>query len=202
MTNRVVMVYDGTKLHRPLLAGETLTDDAGVAYGTGTATLPIAEADVTNLVSDLAGKAATSHTHAGADITSGTVAIARIPTGTTGTTVPFGNDARFSDARTPLAHTHDAADIASGTIAIARIPTGTTGTTVPFGNDARFSDARTPLAHTHPESDIINLVTDLAAKVPTTRQVLAGGGLFGGGTLASDVTVASSFARECCLAGL
>lgn len=32
------------------------------------------------------------------------VPIAQIPTGATGTTVPFGNDARFTDARTPTAH--------------------------------------------------------------------------------------------------
>ena len=32
------------------------------------------------------------------------VPIAQIPTGQTGTTVPLGNDARFSDARTPVAH--------------------------------------------------------------------------------------------------
>lgn len=48
---------------------------------------------------------------AGAQITSGTVNIARIPTGATGATVPFGNDARFTDARTPTAH---AASHASG----------------------------------------------------------------------------------------
>jgi hypothetical protein len=50
-----------------------------------------AEADVTNLVPDLAGKAATVHAHAAADVTSGTFAIARIPTGTTGSTVSLGN---------------------------------------------------------------------------------------------------------------
>jgi hypothetical protein len=50
------------------------------------------------------GAAATAHSHAAADITSGTLAIARIPTGTTSTTVPLGNDSRFSDARTPTAH--------------------------------------------------------------------------------------------------
>jgi hypothetical protein len=38
------------------------------------------------------------------DITSGTFAIGQIPTGTTSTTVPLGNDARLSDARTPTAH--------------------------------------------------------------------------------------------------
>jgi hypothetical protein len=39
----------------------------------------------------LDGKAATSHTHAATDITSGTLAIARIPTGTTSSTVALGN---------------------------------------------------------------------------------------------------------------
>jgi hypothetical protein len=41
-----------------------------------------AQADVTNLVTDLAGKAAASHTHAASDIASGTVATARLGTGT------------------------------------------------------------------------------------------------------------------------
>ena len=50
-----------------------------------------AQSTVTNLVSDLAGKAASSHTHAAADVTSGTFAIGQIPTGTTGTTVALGN---------------------------------------------------------------------------------------------------------------
>jgi hypothetical protein len=36
-----------------------------------------------------------------AQITSGVFDIARIPTGATGTTVPFGNDSRLSDSRTP-----------------------------------------------------------------------------------------------------
>ena len=44
--------------------------------------------------SDLTGTLPT-HTHAAADTTSGQFAIARIPTGTTGTTVAIGNDSRF-----------------------------------------------------------------------------------------------------------
>jgi hypothetical protein len=132
------------------------------SHATGQAD-PIAPADI--------GASAVGHAHAGADITSGTVNIARIPTGTTGSTVPFGNDARFTDARTPTAHAsthasggtdvvtpaaigaaatshvHSGADITTGTVPIGRIPTGTTGSTVPFGNDSRFTDARTPTAH-------------------------------------------------------
>jgi hypothetical protein len=52
-----------------------------------------------------------THTHAAADITTGTLAIARIPTGTTSSTVCIGNDSRLSDARTPTAHTHAIADV-------------------------------------------------------------------------------------------
>lgn len=44
------------------------------------------------------------------------------------------NDARLSDARTPVTHSHAAADI--------------TGTAV-LTSDARLSDARTPTTHTH-----------------------------------------------------
>jgi hypothetical protein len=44
--------------------------------------IAIAESQVTNLVSDLAGKAASSHTHAAGDIVSGQLAIARGGTGT------------------------------------------------------------------------------------------------------------------------
>jgi major tropism determinant Mtd-like protein/tail-like repeat protein len=50
-----------------------------------------AESDVTNLVTDLAGKAASSHTHAASDVNSGILAIGRIPTGTSGSTVALGN---------------------------------------------------------------------------------------------------------------
>jgi len=46
------------------------------------------------------------HSHSAADITSGTLGIARIPTGTTSSTVCIGNDGRLSDARTPTSHTH------------------------------------------------------------------------------------------------
>jgi hypothetical protein len=65
----------------------------------------------------LAGKAATVHVHAAGDITSGTLDIARIPTGTTSTTVCIGNDSRLSDARTPTAH--KASHATGGTDALA-----------------------------------------------------------------------------------
>lgn len=44
------------------------------------------------------GAAATAHVHAGADLTSGTVPIARIPTGTTSVTVATGDKGLLSTA--------------------------------------------------------------------------------------------------------
>lgn len=43
------------------------------------------------------------------------------------------------------------------------------------------------------ESKITNLVSDLAAKTPTTRQIIAGTGLTGGGDLSADRTLAVTY---------
>jgi len=48
-------------------------------------------------------------------------------------------------------------------------------------------------SHTHAESDVTGLVSDLAGKVPTSRQVSAGTGLSGGGDLTADRSLAVSF---------
>lgn len=53
----------------------------------------------------------TSHVHAGTDVTTGTVAYARLPVGTTASTVAAGDDTRLTNSRTPVAH---AASHASG----------------------------------------------------------------------------------------
>jgi hypothetical protein len=65
-----------------------------------------------------------------ADITTGTVNIARLPTGTTSTTVAVGNDSRFSDARTPTAHAASHQDGGTDELALdgSQITTGTVGT--------------------------------------------------------------------------
>lgn len=100
-----------------------------------------------------AGIAPTVHTHAASDVTSGTFNIARIPTGTSASTVALGSHTHaaaditsgiLNIARIPTGilgtevalgnHTHDAAAIVSGTFPVARIPTGTSGTTVSLGN--------------------------------------------------------------------
>lgn len=83
----------------------------------------VPQSEIDGLTTALSGKASTSHVHAGADISSGTVAYARLPVGTAASTVAAGNDSRFTDARTPTSHVHAGADITTGTIDVARLPT-------------------------------------------------------------------------------
>lgn len=120
----VAVAYGGT--------GATTAADAranlGIVDGGGkipVAFLPVATAnaigavrigsgvsiDGDGIISVSTSYAAASHTHAASAINSGTLDIARIPTGTSATTVCIGNDARLSDARTPLSHTHAPADV-------------------------------------------------------------------------------------------
>ena len=105
-------------------------------------------ADVVNLQTTLNSKASVLHTHDATDVTSGTFAIARIPTGTTNTTVSLGN------------HTHGNITSAGTVGAAANLPlitttggivtTGTFGSTANTfcqGNDSRLTDSRNPLSH-------------------------------------------------------
>jgi hypothetical protein len=91
----------------------------------------------------------------------------------------------------------------TGTIAASF---GTTAGTICQGNDARLSGGGgVPAAHaashtavgtdplTLSQSQITDLGTALAAKVATTRQVLAGTGMGGGGALSADVTLNVSY---------
>ena len=81
-----------------------------VATWNGTAWVPQTTDPGVTSYNDLTDKPSTfppaTHTHSAAEITSGTLALARIPTGTTSSTVALGNDSRFSDARTPTSHVH------------------------------------------------------------------------------------------------
>jgi hypothetical protein len=102
-------------------------------------------------------RAPLAHTHAAADVTSGTFAIGRLPVAASGvssaTDVVRADDARLSDARTPAAHNQSATTITTGTLDIARLPVAASGvssaTLVPRADDSRLSDARAPTAHNH-----------------------------------------------------
>lgn len=81
------------------------------------------------------GASATGHVHAGADVTTGTVAFARLPSGTSSSTVAIG-DHNHSTIYAAISHVHAGADITSGTVAFARLPTGTSSSTVAIGDHA------------------------------------------------------------------
>jgi len=111
-----------------------------------------------------------AHTHNASDINVGTLAISRIPTGTTNTTVSLGNHTHTPAQLGAAAatHTHNANDVNAGVLNIARIPTGTTNATVSLGNHthtlAQLGAAAA--SHTHSANDI-NAGTLNIARIPT-----------------------------------
>jgi hypothetical protein len=100
----------------------------------------------------------------------------------------------------------------SGTIAADFSADGVaTAGKITQATDSRLSNARTPTTHasTHgtagsdpipagglAQSQILNLTSDLAGKVGTSRSVLAGTGLTGGGNLSADVTITADIATS------
>jgi hypothetical protein len=132
----------------------------------------------TDLDTALSGKAATSHTHAWADITSG------VPT-----------------TFTPSAHTHAAADVTSGTFDSARIPTlalnklsNISGSRL-VGNAGIGSAAPGQISVAAPLA--LNSSTntlEITGVAVDTVQMIAGTGLTGGGTISANRTFAVDFA--------
>lgn len=78
----------------------------------------LAEGDIANLTTDLAGKASTTHTHAASDINSGTIAAARLGSGTANNTTYLRGDGTWA---TPAGGSSDASSINGVTV------TGTPG---------------------------------------------------------------------------
>lgn len=70
------------------------------------------------------------------------------------------------------------------------------GTGASTASDARTNLGAAASSHGHAQSDITGLVAALAAKVETSRQISAGTGLTGGGTLAADRTISANIASQ------
>lgn len=143
----------------------TPTAHAASHASVGSDPLTLAESQVTGLVADLAAKALnTRQILAGTGLTGGgdltadrtlTVDFAGAGVTTAGKVVN-ANDARLSDARTPLAHNHAGSEITSGTVAYARLPVGTTASTVAAGDDSRITGAAQKASNL---SDLANVAT-------------------------------------------
>ena len=115
--------------------------------------------------------------------------------GTTSGTVTEGNDARLSDARTPVSHIHGNISNAGAIGTTANLPiitttsgvltTGSFGTaanTFCQGNDGRLSDARTPVSHVHGNiSNAGAIGTTANLPIITTTSGVLTAGAFGTG---------------------
>lgn len=125
----------------------------------------------------LAGKAPTSHQHSAVDLNAGTLDIARLPVGTSGTTVAAGDDSRITGAVPNTRSVSAGTGLTGGgnltTNRTLAVVYGTTAGTVAQGNDARLSDTRTPTDNTVGTAKIVDgavTVAKLAAEVGTTIQ--------------------------------
>ena len=111
-----------------------------------------------------AGWTAWEYTNRADSIRSGVFDIARIPTGTTATTVALGNHNHTAAqvGAAAVTHNHNADNINAGTLALARIPTGTGATQVALGNHTHGAAATQAVAN--------NLTTSAAGSVLDARQ--------------------------------
>lgn len=161
--------------------------------------------DITSLQSALDSKAASTHTHSATDINAGTMATARLGSGTannsvflrgdsTWAAVTWGNLSGVPSSFTPSAHTHPASDITSGTMATARLGSGTANNTVFLRGDSTWAQVAysnlsgvpstfAPSAHTHPWTDITSRPTTLSGygitdAVPSSRTITINGTAF------------------------
>jgi hypothetical protein len=102
--------------------------------------------DTTGLQPALDGKAETSHTHAATDITSGTLALARIPTGTTSSTVALGNHEHGNITNAGAIGTTATLPIITGTSGVLQAGSfGTTEGTFAQGNHTHTTLSMTTL---------------------------------------------------------
>lgn len=153
-----------------------------------------------NNLSDVANPA-TSRTNLGL----GTAAVAN--TGVGATNVILGNDARLTDARTPTAHASTHASAGSDPVTLAQSQITNLATDLaakqPLDSDLTAIAGLTPSVSDFMQfkgaawanRTIAQVKTDLAytaadvSAVPTTRQVIAGTAMSGGGALSADITM-------------
>lgn len=129
---------------------------------------------------EIVGFAAGGTTTDASELTTGTLAFARLPIGTTSTTVPAGNDSRLSDARTPTAHKTSHATGGSDALApsdIGAVPTSylDTDAALAAASDSKvatqkavkaYVDARFPIHRSATTTRRISTTGPFAAAAP------------------------------------
>lgn len=132
-----------------------------------------AQSDITNLTTDLAGKASSSHTHAQSDITNLTTDLAGKANSSHSHAISDVTGLQTAlDGKASSSHTHSLSAITdAGTAASHNVPaTGDAASgEVVKGNDSRLSDARTPTTHSHAISDVTGLQTALDGKASSSH---------------------------------
>ena len=219
-TGIAVTVNDPGDTITVAVSGLTAGDVGADPAGTAASAVAAHSADTTGVhgIADTAALVLTSdsrlsdartplaHVHSGSDITTGTVATARLNVGTTAGTVAAGDDSRFTDARTPTAHaaTHenggadelalDASQVTTGTVATARLGSGTPDSTTYLRGDGTWTvPPSAPVTSVNSETGAVVLDAADVGAVPTSRTVTAGTGLTGGGDLTADRTFAVTY---------
>lgn len=143
--------------------------------------------------------AAASHAHAAADITSGTIATARLPvySGSTPGIVPTnpGGTGKYLD-QTGAFSVPPGGGAANAAALPSTAFTGIEATNVQAALE-EIAAERASLSHGHTSTEISHgggsVATALDARVPTSRQVTASGaGLSGGGTLSGDISFSNT----------
>lgn len=129
-----------------------------------------AQSDITNLVTDLAGKASTTHTHAQSDVTGLVTALSnKVETSllgaVSGVATLDGTGKVPSAQLPPMGGTGDMLQSVYDTNNNGIVDAAEA---VPWSGITSKPSTFTPSTHTHAQSDVTNLVTDLAAKVNTS----------------------------------
>ena len=131
-------------------------------------------AELTSQAALIAGKAATSHSHAGTDIASGTVPAARLGTGSSITTKYLRGDNTWQTISTDLIdHTHAATDLVSGFVSTARLGSGSASSATFLRGDGEWA---TPTSTSAPGAPALLIASAIStSKVKARADVVCDG---------------------------